>query len=149
MNQQPFRLQPKAGPEHYKTFGLSQPARTHFRTATCQEVDCANYARGWRIVLDVSTDLDRRRARYIRDHAGRAYSVIGQEGDVITLEFSAGQKCFEEHRVPLHRMPNFYVVDGDWRGNPRGTPVQKRSIEAWRDDLGEHTLMLKERIERG
>lgn len=149
IDQQPFRITPKGRPEQYKTYGLSQPAATHFRVVTCQEAECANYANGWRTLIDTSTEIGRRQGRYIRDHAGRSYSVVGQEGNVITLEFPAGQKCFEEHRVPVGRLPILYIRGGDWRGNPTGLPTQRVSQQAWVDDLGEHTLKLKERIERG
>jgi hypothetical protein len=149
MQRQVFRVQPKGGPEDYKTYGLMRPKATHWRTATCQEVNCANHARGWRMTLDLSTALGQRQGRYIRDHSGRSYVNVGQEGVLVTLEFAAGQKCFAEHRVPLERMPLFVVKGGDYRGNPRGIQTQRRSAQGWIDDFGEHQLRLKETVERG
>ena len=31
-----------------KTYQMAQPLKTHWRPASCEEVDCPNYLSGWR-----------------------------------------------------------------------------------------------------
>ncbi len=146
---EPFRITPNGRPEDYRTYSLKRPHGTHWRAATCQEVDCPNYLRGWRQVIDVEFELGRKQARYIRDHAGRAYTVVSQVGFIITLEFPAGQRCFSEHRKPLEREPLFFVKGGDYRGNPRAIPTVQRKAADWVDDFGSHQVKIKEQLKKG
>ena len=46
----------------YKTYRAVAPVKTHFRPATCAEVDCQNYVNGWKTVVPSSSD----HAQYIR-----------------------------------------------------------------------------------
>lgn len=149
IQRQLFRVEPNGRPEDYKTYSLKRPIKTHWREATCQEVDCPNYVNGWRQVIDVSTDLGRRQARYIRDHSGRKYVVVSQVELIITLEFPAGQRCFSEHRKPLEREPLFFVKGGDYRGNPRNIPTVQRKAADWVDDFGSHQIRLTEQLKKG
>ena len=95
--------------EHQRTFQIDQPLETHFRRATCQEVECKAYAFGWKMGFDL-TDPDKvAAARAIRDKSGRTFTVelvdaLGPNPKVI-LTFAAGQRCFQTHRVPLEREP--------------------------------------------
>lgn len=144
-----FRIAPKVGAEFFKTYSLARPFATHWRSALCAEVNCQNHARGWRIVLNVATELGQKQGRYIRDHSGRSYVIVGQEGNLITLEFAAGQKCFKEHRVPLERDPIATIRGGDYRGNPVGIPTRRLKVAEWVDDFGGHQNAIKEQRERG
>jgi hypothetical protein len=146
--QQVTPLEPAGDPALYKTYAISSPLTTHTRVARCSEVECPNYLRGWRTVLDLSTDLGKRQARYIREKSGRHFEVI-TEKPLLTLEFRAGQECFSEHRVPLHREPLYLVKGGDYRGNPLGVPTVQRSERDWVDDFGDHQQKIKEAHERG
>lgn len=148
--QQVTRLAPAGNPGLYKTYAISSPLSTHTRVARCSEVDCPNYLRGWRTVIDLSTDLGKRQARYIREKSGRRYQDVSTiDSTLLTLEFSAGQECFAEHRVPLHREPLYLVRGGDYRGNPLGIPPVQRSERDWVDDFGDHQQKIKDARERG
>lgn len=141
-------MMPKMPPEAYKTYKVLRPRSTHTRVATCAEVECGAYLRGWVTKLDLSTDLGKRQARYIREHAGRAYATISV-APLLVLDFPAGQQCFAEHRVAVERMPIFQVAGGDFRGNPRGTPTVTRTPQDWLDDFGSHQITLAEALRRG
>lgn len=159
------RFPPRMPPQAYKTYHVARPmlverdgtARpgSHWRAATCQEVDCAAYRRGWKTVIDVS-----RRARgglpsgmaqanFIRLHAGRHFTAV-QDGDLVTFTFPPGQKCFTQHRIPVGREPIFAVTGGDWRGNPTGMrPVRFANHRRFVDDFGEHQQRLADRYKKG
>jgi hypothetical protein len=159
------RVTPQLPPQAMKTYHVSRPLLlapngsfepgSHWREATCREVDCGAYLRGWQTVIDVS-----RRARgglpsgtaqanFIRLHCGRSFTAA-QAGDLVTFTFPPGQKCFTQHRIPVGREPMFAVTGGDWRGNPLGIrPVRFRDHRSFVDDFGEHQDRLADRQKKG
>lgn len=142
------RLTPVGPAEAYKTYAITSPIATHFRAATCQEIDCANYANGWDSPLDTSVPKFAEAANWIRLKSRRTFTTT-EAGPIVTFRFPPGQQCFAQHKVPLER-PEIYVVrGGDWRGNPRGTaPVQRKAAD-WLDDFATHQDGLRAAIERG
>ncbi len=130
----------------YKTYALSAPVATHFRTATCQEVNCEGHRIGWTTVIDVATELGRKQSNYIRLASGRSYTVT-EIGTLVSFVFAAGQTCFTEHKLKLERDPHFYTFPGDWRG--RMGDVQIRRPADWVEDFAEHQDNIKTAIERG
>lgn len=139
------RLQPQGTPQAYKTFQIVQPLATHFRPATCAEVDCPAHTSGWKSVIDESTDLGKQQAHYIRNVAGRRYTE-GRAAAITTFTFEAGQQCFRPHQTPLERDPIHIVKDGDWRASQN--PHQLRGDD-WVDSFQNHQDQLKTRLERG
>lgn len=147
-----------------KTYSVWSPIETHYRQATCAEVECAAWRGGWRTVVDEQTPLGARQAAYIRqtgvtDHlvASAAVALQGarrytehMEGPLTVFVFPAGTRCFTPHHVPSGR-PELYVVrDGDWRGNPRRTPPRRHTRpEHWVEDFAEHQGRLSAAIEKG
>jgi hypothetical protein len=143
------RPEPNLAPHEYKTYRLSAPLATHFRDATCQEVDCGAYANGWRTTVDVSTDLGRKQANYIRLLSARAFTVV-ETGTLVEFTFPAGQTCFAQHKVPLERDVTYRVVGGDHRGNPRRESFTHTSPGSWVDDFATHTERISKILaERG
>jgi hypothetical protein len=141
-----------APPELYRTFAISAPLSSHWRDATCAEVECTSSAQGFTVTCDLRTELGLRQARYIRDHSGRSWTheVLGS-GVMIRFSFPAGQRCFAQHRVPLEREPIFVVRNGDHRGVGRG-PAGKRVFdrpEHWVETFAEHQQGLAETQARG
>lgn len=143
-----FRIDPKAGPEAYKTYQLLQPAGTHTRPASCAEVDCPRMRNGWRSRMDVTTVKGQKDATWIRMKSGRTFTYV-EHGPIVTFSFPAGQRCFEKHRAPLQREPILRVAGGDWRGNPRGTDTLVLKPQAWVDNFGEHQDRLADNQQRG
>lgn len=145
---QPFRVMPSAPVTAYKTYELSAPIQTHTRPATCSEVNCAHWLSGWKTVIDLSTELGERQAKYIRLHSGRKYT-LREALPMLELTFPPGQKCFREHRVSLEREPEFYVRGGDWRGNPTREFRRHENSRDWVEDFSEHVDHIKRLRESG
>jgi hypothetical protein len=140
-------IQPAGPASVYKTYQLLQPVSSHFRPATCEEAECQAHLSGWRTAVDVSTDLGREQAVYIRRHSGRSFEVE-QNGPLTTFVFGPGQTCFRaaDHRVSLEREALHIVRRGDFR--QLGTPTQLKPAD-WRDDMGEHLDRLANLRDRG
>lgn len=142
-----FRIEPVAPVQAYKTYGIKQPLSTHWRRATCAEINCAAYLNGWTTIVPVAGP----QAQYIRARSGRRFTEVKQDAGMVEFAFPPGQTCFAaaKHRAPLGRPPLFIVRDGDFRGNPSGWSMRHRRAEDWRDDLGEHQLKIVEFKKRG
>lgn len=134
----------------FTTFQLLRPVRGDFwRSATCEEVDCERQRNGWRTVLDLDTADGRRLATWIVDKSGR-HGSIERVGNVVTMTFAAGQRCFEKHRVPNMREPLYVKRDGNLAGLPRGgRRVVHASGADWVDDMQENLDKVRTQRERG
>ena len=130
------RLEPALPAQHMKTYSIVAPKGTHWRKATCAEVDCTAHAKGWKTVVDESTDLGARQAAYIRNTARKGHRE-SREAGLTVFTFSAGTTCFTEHEVRTDRPEIYLVKGGDHRGNPRGDRTE-RTPEAWVDDFASH-----------
>lgn len=144
------RIAPNMPARSMQTFQIVAPKETHTRPATCEEAECPQYLRGWRMKIDLQTDLGQKQAYYIKHHSGRAYKVIGQRDGLVELEFSGNQPCFGEHRVRIDRPEIYRVKGGDYRGNPLRTPVRThKKPEFWVEEFAENQDKLKTAIEKG
>jgi len=92
-------------------FSASRPLTTHWREASCKEVDCPHYLLGWETKVDVSTPLGKQQYEYIIHKSGRRGNGK-KEGTLITFMFSPEQKCFREHKLPLEREPILSIQNG-------------------------------------
>lgn len=141
------RIPVVGGAQDYQTFQIKAPLSTHWRSATCQEAECPNMAKGWRTVLDPSNEAA---LYYIRKQSGRNFKEYRNESGQVVFEFTPGQKCFGEHKVRLDREEFFIVKGGDHRGNPRRTSPRKHGKPAdWVDEFANHQDKLKTLHERG
>lgn len=144
------RITPRLPASAFQTFAVSAPKSTHTRKATCEEVECEQYARGWRMRIDLNTDLGQMQAHYIKHQSGRSYKVTNQQNGVVDLEFKGGQPCFQEHRVRNSLPEKFLVKGGDHRGNPLKTPTRvHKKPEFWVEEFAENQDRLNTAIERG
>jgi hypothetical protein len=143
------RIDPMMSASSYKTYQIVAPKSTHFRKATCEEVDCPAFLKGWRTTLDAT---DEARLNYIRKNSGRKFKEYRNELGQVVFEFEAGQSCFaaNDHATRIDK-PELYVVrDGDWRGNPRGTtPRKHKNAQEWQEDFALHQDKINTEIERG
>lgn len=134
----------------YQTFQIVAPKDTHTVPATCEDVECAMYLNGWRMKLDLGTELGKRQASYIKHQSGRAFKVLSQRDGLVELEFSASQPCFQEHRKSIERPEVFRVKGGDFRGNPLKTVTRvHKKPEFWVEEFAENQDRLKNAIEKG
>lgn len=142
------RIQPEGPASAYKTYAIKAPLSTHFRKATCEEVQCPDFLYGWRVHKEALSPA----LLHTATHSGRKFSEVQVTPGETYLVYEAGQTCFHapKHRTRVER-PELYIVrDGDWRGNPRGTPnrVHQRA-EDWAEDLHEHTDQINDALKEG
>lgn len=137
-------------PRYTQTYKMLAPLNTHWRPATCDEVDCptvqpANCAdvdcgphlNGWKTVVPAGSDL----ADLARG-SGRQFVEVPVDGGLVEFRFPAGQRCFARHQregagpcqqkhvVPLER-PGIYVVRG-------AQTVRFSRSELWAEHWAEH-----------
>lgn len=131
--------------QHFKTYEIIAPLRTHFRPATCEEVECGAWRNGWKTIVPVNSEA----AQYIRSgssgrrfvEAQSAYEIEhGLTDGMAEFMFPPGQKCFatDKHRVPLEREPLYVARGGDARGNPLGERRVHTRAEDWTEDFAGH-----------
>lgn len=142
------RIQPLMPAAAYKTYSVVAPLGSHFRPATCAEVNCLHYVNGWRVRIEALTPDLLHAAR----NSGRTYTEQQIAEGETYLVFPPGQPCFRarDHRTRIDR-PELYVVrDGDHRGNPRGTKARLHQRAAdWQEDFAEHQQKLADEIKKG
>jgi hypothetical protein len=141
---QPFRIAPALPVGSYKTYQIRQPLNTHFRKATCAEVECPPHLKGWATRVPVISE----QADYIMNKSGRKFKRVVEDGMAV-FTFYPGQSCFGEHVISLQRPQLFLVKDGDWRGNPSGRSRQHTRAADWVDDFATHQADLADKLEKG
>jgi len=122
----------------YRTYAVTMPIPTHFRPATCAEVQCRAHVNGWKTIVPT----DSPQAQYIRSASGRKFVETRAADGLAEFRFEAGQQCFaaSEHRASLERDPNFTVREnGLTRTHTRG--------ELWVEDMSHHLDRIKEQRE--
>ncbi len=137
-----------------KTYSIEQPITTHWRKATCQEVNCVNFTKGFKVhvekVLAMANGAD---ILAMIKGSGKKFAELAVAPGQTWLEFEAGQTCFDgdsgRHLTNLARPPLFVVRGGDWRGNPRGEQHTHTSGVDWADDMQNHRDKLLSAAERG
>ncbi len=138
------RMDPVGPVTAYRTYKVGAPP-SHYRPATCAEVDCDDWRNGWTMIVGTA---DHAVLHAVRS-SGRPYKeTIGPFS--VTFDFEPGVPCRtpSEHRI-LER-PELYVVRaGDWRGNPTGFRRQHTKPEFWLEEFGEHQQNLAAMVERG
>lgn len=150
----PAPMQPFRGilPTQIKTFQIAAPAATHFRPATCAEIECPAWANGWVTYLDESSAAGRQQAQYIRAKSERAFTERREPDGRTAMVFKPGQRCFRsgDHRVQLEREPLFIARDGDaWRrvGEPH-VFGGRLAADNWVDEFAHHQDKLVTQRER-
>lgn len=146
------RIQPNAPASMYKTYQILAPKETHFRPATCAEVECEQYQKGWKTTIDTSTELGQKQFYYITKQSGKHFKAMPLPGGLVEFEFTAGQPCFNasKHQVKLDRPEIFIVRDGDFRGSPKGIPARKHQRASdWVEDFAEHQSKVADDRQKG
>lgn len=143
----PSSRRPFAGlpPTAVRSFTIKAPVSTHFRPATCAEIECPAWAHGWVTYIDEGDGQGRQQAQYIRARSERAFTERREPDGRTAFVFKPGQRCFRsgDHRVPLEREPLFVARVGDWRGTI-GDPYQHKG----RDPGGDWVNQYMEHIDR-
>lgn len=147
-NQTASRPTPKLPTNLYKTYRIMQPITTHYRLASCAEIDCPAYTKGW---IYKKSELIANDLYYTVTHAGKRYREEEYEDGAIYLAFEPGQSCFQAptHRKTLERPAFYYAGRGDFRSFSTRRALQFPQPEDWRDSFAEHLDALHTAIERG
>ena len=121
----------------HRTYQILSPIATHYRPASCADVDCAAHAHGWRTTVDETTPLGQEQAAYIRRGAGRRHAET-RDNNLTTFTFEAGQVCFAaaDHRLPLDRPEHFRVLTGPAPGVIETARAHRP--DDWVDSFAEH-----------
>lgn len=142
------RITPVLPTTAFKTYQVVAPPSTHWRPATCAEVDCGGFLHGWRSLIDERTALGQQQAHYIRRESRRKHTEHRDEAGLTVFDFEAGQRCFAPHKVRLDRPEVYLVRGGDWRGNPAGQVRRHANAADWTEDFALHQERLADQIER-
>ncbi len=143
-------IKPLAGPQNYKSYTMRAPLRTHWRPASCEEVDCAAYINGFVTTVDLSTDLGQKQYDYLSHDKSRSFHMQRVNMTLVKFVYGPGNRCFNGmHRTAVGRPPRLLVVGGDWRGNPRGDLRVHKRLEDWVDDSRNHLDKIATLVQRG
>lgn len=144
------RIEPAGPSQAYKTYSMRFPLKTHWRQATCEEVDCEAYRCGWVTTVDIGTELGQKQFYFITHDKERSCSMQKSGDTLFKFLFGPGQRCFASgnHRVRLERIPQALVIPGDFRQRTGPVQVHKR-IDDWVDDFANHQNRIKTQLERG
>lgn len=147
---EPFRLPPNLNPEQYLTFSVLAPVKTHWRQATCVEVDCPAYLKGWTTTVDESTELGQQQAYYIRHDGSRRAVETKLPSGLTEFQYEPGQQCFAagQHKTQIKR-DIFLSRGGDFRGNPTGYRRVHTKAEFWVEEFSENQDTLQTMIDKG
>lgn len=143
------RITPVLPARAFQTWGVSAPVNTHWRDATCEEVECAHYLRGWRTVVDPATQQGAAQVYYIRQDRSRSCTEERLADGKLSFTFRPNQRCFTQHRVRIPRPEIFYVRGGDWRGNPTGLRRLHTHPEHWVEEHADNQSKIAEILKRG
>jgi hypothetical protein len=141
------RVQPLLPVQAMKTYQVSSPLATHWRPATCAEVDCQPHQHGW-----ATTVLPGGADEAAIKGSGRHWSSAERTADgFVRYVFPPGQPCFAaaRHKVQLDRPELFSVRGGDFRGNPTGEVRRHAKAEDFVEDFGEHQQRIHDAQEKG
>ncbi len=142
------RLPVAAPASMYQTFSIRAPKSTHWQPATCEEVSCEYYTRGFKVSLDESKPVGSGNAAMLRADKTRTKREYRDEFGMTIFEYPPGTKCMNKHSKRLEKPEIFIVRDGDHRGNPKGTPTRTHtSADSWVEEFSETQDKIIKRIE--
>lgn len=119
-----------------KVFQATWPKSSHWRAATCEEVECPHYVLGWvtRVIIGSDNDM------YIRADRKRKYKVA-KEGEFHAYYFEAGQQCFRAeagaHYMRLERGP--WLTINALNRHPSRLERDAMEAERWQNDFNEES----------
>lgn len=144
MNLEPTRIEPALPPGAFQSYRIIAPIKTHWRRATCEEVNCARLVNGWASLIDTNTELGKQQAEYITRHSGRAFKVERDpRPGFLRFTFEPGQECFEPHKVRIDRPELFVLQQGDYRNRGNAPTRRFESSEDWLEDFNNHQEKLR------
>lgn len=133
----------------YKTYQIAQPLDTHFRRATCEEVGCEAYEKGWTYR---KSDLIAGGLYEIVTKAGKRYRETRLDDSAeVYVVFEPGQACFQaaKHKVSLEREQLFFAGRGAGALYSSRKANQFANGEEWADSFAHHQDIISQVFEEG
>lgn len=147
-------ITPTGRPSDYKSFSIAAPRTTHWLPATCEQVNCEHWRKGWWSEFDTRTPKGQFQETYVRHSSGRAFRQVLERPDgeplpvgVVRFEFPAGQQCFEasEHKIRREEVGEIFATrTGDYRSHAAPQVV---SADGWVNQFLENDERLKKQRE--
>lgn len=140
-----MRLAPLMPVGGMQTYQVAMPLETHWRAASCAEVECEHHLKGWSTTVLVDSAEER-----LIKSSGRKWSSVERQPDgFVRYMFPPGQVCFgaSRHRVQLDRPGVFLLAEGDWRW--KGARRVFDRPDQWVDHFANHQDKIAERVNRG
>lgn len=124
-----------------QTYAIKAPRQTHTRPATCEEVGCAQFLKGWITTVPINSPQHDMLKQVVK---GRSPDGLKRDAKEITqigspeaeFLFNPGTPCFRAsmHRKKLDRPELYLVRGGDWRANT-GLIRRHNKPEHWVEDM--------------
>ena len=121
---------------HYQ---ITWPKDSHFRKATCEEVDCPHFMGGWitRVVIGSPQD------KYIKQDKSRKQVGVKTTEAEIDYYYEPGQECFRPHTLKIERPPFFTV---NQPGLESGRLIRRNmSFDRWTNHFNEESYKASRR----
>lgn len=145
---------PRGLPSDYKSFSIAAPRTTHWLPATCEQVGCEQWRKGFWTELDTRTPEGRFNEHYVRNLSGRAFQQVLERPDgeplpagFVRFEFPPGQQCFDaaKHKIRKEEVGEIFSTRiGDWRSH---SAPQNCSADGWVNQFLENDERLKRQYE--
>lgn len=139
------QLGPRMPPGYYKNYRIASPVETHYRRATCQEINCEAYRDGWTMHKEKLLPA----LLYAATHSGRKFKEVSVSAGQTYLVFEPGQTCFRapEHKISLERPEWYFVGRGLYTVFNTRAAKQHTKPEFWIEDMSEHLETIRHAIE--
>lgn len=120
-------------PREMQTYGIDR--KKNRRRATCAEVDCEAWMKGWSTVVEVADPLRSQKLAYWRHQWRQATETVLPDGIRFTIPPGVG--CPQTHYTHDDRPALFVVRRGDRRRYLETLRTHTRP-EHWVEDFAEH-----------
>lgn len=146
----------RALPPNLKNYVILAPRKTHFRPATCAEVQCNRFMNGWETHLDVSTKDGLEAAEWIEaGKHGNKYTKWRAEGSTIVVyRFPPFQPYIfgiqhREHVVKTDRPELFGVRDVSTGFDLKLHQGAESGARDWVDDFATNQGKVAQKAQEG
>lgn len=144
-------------PAHMTNYVILAPPSTHFRPATCEEVQCRAFTIGWENHLDEAVPALKELADWIRSgvHGNRFEEWRAPGSSITTFRFGPHQNPrkfspkHREHKVKIERPEWFGVRNADTGWDLKLHAGAENGARDWVDDFATNQDLAARKRQRG
>lgn len=127
-----------------QTFRAVRPIKTHFRVATCKEVNCPRFLGGFQSIVPNGSA----QASYMRDDlqmsghfCNRPHQERIHSDGMVAFDFPPGTECFTEHKTLVGRDDLFMIE----------TVTARRRVQPnqWQDEINANAYSINKAQKEG